>query len=52
MKKVVRGSLVLGAVMGGLAVAFGHVGRVGDQSQLAVSQVKQALQMLAPLEGA
>ncbi|WNJ65240.1 type I 3-dehydroquinate dehydratase [Lactiplantibacillus plantarum] len=36
----------------GSAVAFGHVGRVGDQSQLAVSQVKQALQMLAPLEGA
>ncbi|AYC71947.1 type I 3-dehydroquinate dehydratase [Lactiplantibacillus plantarum] len=36
----------------GSAIAFGHVGRVGDQSQLAVSQVKQALQMLAPIEGA
>lgn len=35
----------------GSAVAFGHVGRVGDQNQLAVSQVKQALQMLSPLEG-
>ena len=36
----------------GSAVAYGHVGRVGDPNQLAVSQVKQALQMLAPLEGA
>ncbi|MDV0431877.1 type I 3-dehydroquinate dehydratase [Lactiplantibacillus sp. DA1] len=33
----------------GSVVAFGHVGRVGDQNQLAVSRVKQALQILSPL---
>ncbi|MCH4130841.1 MAG: type I 3-dehydroquinate dehydratase, partial [Lactiplantibacillus sp.] len=36
----------------GSAVTFGHVGRVGDQNQLTVSQIKQALQILVPIEGA
>jgi 3-dehydroquinate dehydratase-1 len=36
----------------GSAVTFGHVGHVGDQNQLTVSQIKQALQILVPIEGA